>query len=145
MGQTYHAIWVHLIWSTKYRQPLIVQELKFKLYDKFREIAKVKDYHLDFVNGVEDHVHLLMGIKPKFAIAEVVKNLKGISYDWVHDNALSDEHFHWQDGYAALSVSPDRVPTVRGYIKKQEAHHRKVSFEGEWDLFKKHAIHLDEK
>jgi putative transposase len=140
MGQTYHALWVHLVWGTKHRNPLIVPELKYKLYDTLRGIAREKDYYLDFINGVEDHVHLLMGLKPKFAISDVVKDLKGLSHTWVRNNYVSDEYFHWQDGYAAISVSPDRVPVVRGYIKKQEAHHRKHSFEAEWELFKEQAI-----
>ena len=139
-GQTYHALWVHLVWSTKNRQPLIVPGLKYKLYDILREIAREKGYYLDFINGVEDHVHLLMGIKPRYAISDVVKDLKGISHTWVRNNHLSDEYFHWQDGYAAISVSPDRVQTVRGYIKKQERHHRKHTFEDEWEQFREQAI-----
>ena len=139
MGQTYHALWVHLVWSTKYRQSLIVPSLKFKLYDKFREIAKAKEYHLDFVNGMEDHVHLLVGVKPKHAISDMGKNLKGLTYTWVNDEKLSEEHFHWQDGFAAISVSPNRVPTVRGYIKNQENHHRKTPYDQEWQTIKKRA------
>jgi putative transposase len=140
MGQTYHALWVHLVWGTKHRLPLIVPTLRYKLYDQLRVIAKEKGYYLDFINGVEDHVHLLMGLHPKFALANVVKDLKGISSTWVRDNHLSEEYFHWQDGYAAISVSPDRVPVVRGYIKKQEEHHRKETWEAEWDEFKVQAI-----
>jgi len=140
MGQTYHAIWIHLIWGTKYRLPLIVPKIKFKLYDKLRDIARDKGYYLDFVNGVEDHVHLLVGLHPKFAIADVVKNLKGISHHWIRKNNLSEEYFHWQDGYAAISVSPDRVSVVRGYIRRQEQHHKKISFDEEWKLFEKQAI-----
>ena len=140
MGQTYHALWVHLIWGTKYRQPLIIPSLKYKLYDKMREIAKEKGYCLDFINGVEDHVHLLMGLKPSQSIPVIVKNLKGITHDWIRDEQLSETYFHWQDGYAAISVSPDRVPRVRGYIKKQAKHHKKASFEEEWALLKERAI-----
>lgn len=136
MGKTYHALWVHLVWSTKYRQPLIVPALKYPLYQKMREIAKAKGFHLDFVNGVEDHVHLLIGLKPSHSIPTIVKNLKGITHDWIRDEGLSETYFHWQDGYAAISVSPDRVPTVRGYIRKQEQHHKKQSFDLEWSYFK---------
>ncbi len=102
MGQSYHALWVHLIWGTKYRQPLILPEWKFKLYDQLRDISKEKGYYLDFINGVEDHVHLLMGLKPTHTVANMAKNLKGISQTWVRKNDLSDEYFHWQDGYRHL-------------------------------------------
>jgi REP element-mobilizing transposase RayT len=139
MGKTYHTLWVHLVWGTKYRQPLIVPSFKYKLYDKMREIAKAKDFYLDFINGVEDHVHLLVGLKPSDSIPDIVKNIKGITHDWIRDESLSETYFHWQDGYAVISVSPDRAPTVRGYIKKQEQHHRKETFEKEWEFFKKQA------
>jgi putative transposase len=140
MGQTYHALWVHLVWGTKHRLPLIVPTLRYKLYDQLRVIAKEKGYYLDFINGVEDHVHLLMGLQPKFALANIVKDLKGLSATWVRENHLSEEYFHWQDGYAAISVSPDRVPVIRGYIRKQEEHHRKKTWEAEWDEFKVQTI-----
>ncbi|MFZ4634300.1 MAG: IS200/IS605 family transposase, partial [Saprospiraceae bacterium] len=135
MGQSYHALWVHLVWATKHRAPLIVPKLKIKLYDIMRDIAREKGYHLNFINGVEDHVHLLMCLHPTVTVAEVVKNLKGISHTRVRNEALSDEYFHWQDGYAAFSVSPDRVPVIRGYIRKQERHHQRNSFDAEWTAF----------
>ncbi len=104
-----------------------------------REIAKEQDFHLDFINGIEDHVHLLVGLKSTDSIPNIVKNLKGITHIWVRDNELSETYFHWQDGYAAISVSPDRVPTVRGYIRKQEEHHKKETVETEWETFKSQA------
>jgi len=139
MGKTYHSLWVHLVWGTKYRQPLIVPSLKIPLYDKMREIAWDKNFYLDFINGVEDHVHLLIGLKPTDSIPIIVKDLKGITHTWIREENLTDTNFHWQDGYAAISVSPNRVPSVRGYIKKQEQHHRKEPFNYEWDFFKKQA------
>ncbi len=140
MGQTYHAIWVHLVWGTKYRASLIVPQLKYKLYDCLRDIAKEKGYYLDFVNGVEDHIHLLMGMKPVHNVAQIVKDLKGISHTWVRENMTLEQYFHWQDGYAAISVSPDRVPTTRRYIEKQEQHHAQQTWEQEWGIFKEQAI-----
>ncbi len=140
MGQSYHALWVHFIWGTKYRQPLILPEWKFKLYDQFRNISNDKGYYLDYINGVEDHVHLLMGLKSTHTVATMAKDLKGISQTWVRINDLSHEYFQWQDGYAAISVSPKQVPSVRRYIKNQEQHHKKNTFEEEWNEFKKHAV-----
>ncbi len=113
---------------------------KYRLYDKMREIAREKDFHLNFVNGVEDHVHLLVGLKPIDSIPTIVKDLKGITHTWVRNQQLTDQYFHWQDGYAAISVSPDRAPVVRGYIKKQEQHHQKKSSEEEWNYFVEQAL-----
>ena len=142
MGQSYHALWVHLIWSTRYRRPQITPEVKYKLYDIIRQIAKEKDYYLDFINGVEDHVHLLMCLKPKFAVADVVKNLKGLSHARARDAGLMDPILHYQDGYAAFSVSPRSVPFVRNYIRNQEKHHQKLTFETEWHSLHKQALIL---
>ena len=66
MGKTYYALWVHLVWATKYLQSLIVPSLKLPLYEKMREIAGAQDFYLDFINGVEDHVHLLVGLEPAY-------------------------------------------------------------------------------
>ena len=124
--QTYSALWVHLVWSTKNRQPMISQKLKYKLYDQIREICLDKTYHLDFINGIEDHIHLLISLSPKFSVSNVVKDIKGISQKWVVENGLAEEYFAWQDGYAVVSVSPSNVQKVRNYIKNQEKHHKKM-------------------
>ncbi len=87
-------------------------------------------------------MHLLVALHPSCSIAEVVKNLKGISHIWVRDNQLSDQYFHWQDGYAAISVSPGRVSIVRNYIRNQERRHSRQSFKKEWAELRKHAIEI---
>ncbi len=132
MGQTYHSLWIHFVWSTKKRQPLISKDWKWKLYKKFKEISDDHKYHLDHVNGIEDHVHLLTELNPKFSPSEVVKDLKGISWRWIIDSHLAaDDYFEWQDGFAAFSVSPSNLQQVRKYIQNQEAHHRQQSFADE--------------
>jgi putative transposase len=140
--QTYAALWVHLVWATKYRQPLITKKLKYSLYDEIRKICREKGYYLDFINGVEDHVHLLISLAPKFSVSEVVKNIKGCSQKWVIQSQLIDEYFEWQDGYAVISVSPSNLPKVRNYIKNQEIKHQneKLSLEEEIENFKKMII-----
>ncbi len=141
MGQTYHALWVHLVWGTKYRQPLIIPRLKPLLYDCLRDIAIEKGYYLDFINGVDDHVHLLMGLKPTQNVSQIVQDLKGVSHFWVRDNIdFLETYFHWQDGYAAFSVSRDRVNSTRRYIERQEIHHRKHTWEQEWDNFEEQRL-----
>ena len=131
MPQNFHALWVHLVWSTKNRAPLITKEIKWPLYKKIKEICKEKGDYLDHINGVEDHLHLLMEIKPKFPISDVVKNIKGLSWEWMRAQHLSKNYFSWQDGFAAISVSPSQLNKVRQYIRNQEAHHKKISFESE--------------
>lgn len=131
MSQNYFSIWIHLVWSTKNRQPLIHLKLKKPLYDKMREIADQKEYKLDFINGIEDHVHLLVSIQPKQSVSDIVKDLKGITNAWINQNNLTTEYFEWQDGFSAFSVSPTQLSKVRDYIKFQEKHHTDISFDDE--------------
>ncbi|GAB4337774.1 MAG: IS200/IS605 family transposase [Calditrichia bacterium] len=131
----YVKIWTHLIWATKNREPLITQELKYKLYDHIRENAKNKDIYLDHINGVEDHVHTLISMKGEQSISKIAFFLKGESSHWVNENKLTRKKFEWQDEFIAVSVSESQVPKVREYIRNQEEHHRKKSFQEEYELF----------
>ena len=143
MGQTYHSVWVHLVWATKHRTPLITPGLKHERYSILRGIAEAKGYHLNFINGVEDHIHLLMRIPPQFAISTLVRELKGVSHMIIRKRNLSGAYFHWQDGYAAFSVSPKDLDAVRDYIRFQERHHANISFETEWERYEKMGAIVD--
>jgi putative transposase len=143
MPQTYSSLWIHLIWATKQRQPDLLPEFRFKLYDKMRLVAKEQDIYLDFVNGTADHIHVLVSLKTAQAVSAVVQHLKGQSSHWVNEQRFLTYAFDWQDGYAAISVSPSNVNRVRNYIKNQEAHHAKLSFQDELvELRKKSHIIL---
>lgn len=131
----YIKIWIHLIWATKNRQPLITEQIKLKLFDHIRENAKNKEIYLDFINGTSDHVHALISLKSNQTIADVSKLIKGESSHWVNKNNLTKLKFEWQDEYIAISVSESMVNRVREYIKNQEEHHRKRSFAEEYQEF----------
>ena len=133
--QNYLALWYHLVWSTKNRDLLIDKAWKWELYARMKTFCKEKEYHLDFVNGVEDHVHLLISPKPKFSLSDIVRDIKRDSYYWVTDNKKCEEVFSWQDGYGALTVSPSQVKKVRNYIRKQEEHHKIHTYESEIKRF----------
>ncbi len=138
--QTYFSLWVHLVWATKNREPLITAELKWPLYKQIKQISNQGGYHLDFVNGVEDHIHLLYSLKSTQTVSALVKHVKGNSWVWVREQHLSNNYFSWQDGYGALSVSPYEVPKIRNYIRNQEAHHAKQSFEEELNQWEEMVI-----
>jgi putative transposase len=137
MAQSYLAIWYHLVWSTKHREPFIDKKWKWQLYDHIREYCKTKGYHLDFINGTEDHVHLLVSPKPVFAISDVVRDIKRDSYYWIKEQKLCQNHFSWQDSYGAFTVSNSMVGQVRNYIRNQEEHHQKQTFEQEIEFFER--------
>jgi putative transposase len=128
-------VWVHLIWSTKNRNKIITSDLKYKLYDHIKDNARKKEIYIDFINGVEDHIHLLISIKAEQSLSKLTQLIKGESSFWVNQNKLLDEKFEWQDEYIAVSVSESMIPKVREYIKNQEEHHRKKSFAEEVELF----------
>ena len=140
--QTYTAVWIHVVWATKYRDALITKELKYKLYDYIRNVCKEKQYHLDFINGVENHVHFLFNLNPVHSISEMVKTIKGKSWSWSKEQKITDKYLTWQDGYSAFSVSPQNVQKVRNYIKNQEEHHKKDNFEEEINFLQKNSLIL---
>ena len=133
----YIKIWVHLVWSTKNRQPLLDDDIRKPVFDHMRENAIEKDIYIDFINGYYEHVHCLISLGSGQNIDKILMLLKGESSYWINKNKLVREKFEWQDEYFAVSVSESAVNQVREYIKNQEGHHRKKSFQQEYNEFKR--------
>jgi putative transposase len=110
-------VWAHYMWSTKNRRPFITADLKYTLYDHIRENAQNKEIHLDFINGISDHVHLLISLSGEQTIANIAQLIKGESSKWVNESGYLKQKFKWQNEYIAVSVSKSIVPKVRKYIK----------------------------
>ena len=128
-------IWIHLVWSTKNRQPLLTTAIRQKVFAHIRENAVQKNIHIDFINGYTDHMHCLIGLNREQTIANVVQLIKGESAFWINKNNLCAKKFEWQREYFAVSVSESGVNKVREYIKNQEIHHTKKTFQQEYDAF----------
>jgi len=137
MTRSYISIWIHTVWTTKHREPLLEKKWRIVFFQKMRQIAEEKAYKLDFINGVEDHLHCLFSLKATQNIAQIMKNIKGASSYWLNQQGYIKGKFSWQEGYYAASVSPDRVPTIRNYIRNQEEHHRFNSLDNELEYFEK--------
>lgn len=137
MPQSYSSLWVHLIWSTKNREPILTPSLKQEVYKVIKGIAIDHEIYLDCINGVEDHVHLLVRLRTDQSVADVVKTIKGNSWEYFKDDP--DKYITWQDGFAAFSVSPDQLKRVRSYIYNQEKHHQHKSFSEELKEIKQSA------
>jgi putative transposase len=129
MPHSYSSIWIHLIWSTKNREPILNPTLKAEVYRVIHDISKEHDIYLDCINGGEDHVHLLIKLRTDQTVADTVKTIKGNSWDHFKDDP--DNYVTWQDGFAAFSVSPDNLKRVRRYIYNQEKHHQTKSLDDE--------------
>ena len=129
-------VYIHFVWSTKNRiQFLNTKELRIKVWNHIRENAKKKDIYVDFVNGYSDHFHCLVSLGVNQSIEKVMQLIKGESSFWINKEGLTKEKFEWQDEYFAVSVSESVIDKVRDYIKNQEEHHSKKTFQQEYDEF----------
>jgi putative transposase len=140
MAHTYSSNFIHCIFSTKDRRPLIPADRMSGLYSYFAGIAQGEGFSLIAAGGAANHIHLLITLPPKVPLTTALQKLKGSSSRWM------GSEFSWQEGYGAFSVSPSQVPVVKKYIGKQEAHHRKQSFEEEFTTFLRNCgIKYDER
>ncbi|CAN5884596.1 hypothetical protein BH11BAC4_BH11BAC4_00340 [soil metagenome] len=121
-------IWIHLVWATKNREPVLTKDSREKIFKHIRENGRQKNVYVDFVNGYTDHVHCLISLNAEQTIAKVVQLLKGESSFWANKNNLCKRKLVWQGEYFAVSVSESGVNRVREYIKNQEEHHRNKTF-----------------
>jgi REP element-mobilizing transposase RayT len=128
-------IWIHLVWSTKERQPFLTKNIRQEVFKHIKGNAMGKGIHVDFVNGHMDHVHCLISLNTDQTIAKVVQQLKGESSFWINKNNLCKGHFEWQSEYFAVSVSESGINRVRDYIKNQETHHAKKTYQEEHNEF----------
>jgi putative transposase len=119
------------VFSTKNRHPYLTQNIRYKLQNHIIENCKEKSIFLKAVNGYTEHLHCLISIGKEQTIAKIAQLIKGESAHWINKNKLTDEPFIWQDDYFAVSVSESNLEIVSNYIKNQEKHHSKKSFEEE--------------
>ena len=129
-------VYLHCVWSTKNRIPYLDSiELRQKVWNHIRENAIQKGIYIDFINGYSDHCHCLISLGVDQNIQKVIQLIKGESSFWINKNELTKEKFQWQEEYFAVSLSESILDKVREYIKNQEEHHKKKSFQEEYDEF----------
>ncbi len=131
MPKTLSIVWIHVIWSTKNREPLLVKSIRYDLFNYLKSYSEQNGILLDTVNGVEDHVHLLLRLKPIQSISEVMNSLKGASSRWVNLVGEFEGQFKWQNGYGVFSVGEEHIKKVRSYIYDQEMHHKSEDYRSE--------------
>ena len=145
MPATHLSLHYHLIFSTKHRLKMILKEWRSDLHAYLGGIVKgIKGVPLA-IGGIEDHVHLLVGLRATHRLDYVLRDVKADSSSWVH-NVIGKKKFEWQSGYLGLTVSPSQIEAVRNYILNQETHHRRKTFKEEYlELLKLSGIDYDEK
>jgi putative transposase len=130
-------IWVHDVWGTKNRDPILNTACRPLIFDHIRENALTKGFYVAEVNGYVDHIHCLIPLKPDWSIAKHMQMIKGESANWINKKGILQCRLEWADEYFAASVSEDKLGYVRNYIRNQEEHHRKISFTEEYNYFLK--------
>ena len=146
MANTFTSLHYHAVFSTKYREPWIARDQEERLWAYLAGIAR--QHHLKplLIGGMEDHIHILLGLPPTVTVSEALKSIKGGSSGWIKENLPGCLGFGWQDGYAAFAVSKSQVGEVEDYIRKQREHHRFKTFQEEYRAFlDRHEIAYDER
>ena len=128
-------IWVHLVFATKNREPWLKQEIRYDVHKHIIQNCKKKGIFLQAINGYTDHLHCLISLGKDQSISNVSQLIKGESSFWINKNNILSEKFSWQDDYFAVSVSESQVASVVNYIKNQEDHHSKKTFNSEVEEF----------
>ena len=146
MTHSYVNLLYHVVFSTKDREPLIVEALQPRLYEYLGGIVRKHGGAPLAVNGAEDHVHLFARLRQDIALSEVVRDLKASSSGWMHKVFPGLKDFMWQRGYGAFTVSESRACAVRRYVERQKVRHRHQGFKEEFvSVLRAHGVEFDER
>lgn len=146
MANTYHQIYIQVVFAVKYREAIISEEWKSSLLGVIGNLINESGCKTIIINGVEDHIHCLLGLKPTISISELMKIVKAKSSKYINDHQLTKAKFAWQEGYGAFSYSQSHIDSVYKYIENQQEHHKKQNFSEEYISFlNKFNVQYEEK
>ncbi|MCR9016844.1 IS200/IS605 family transposase [Aquiflexum gelatinilyticum] len=146
MPGTFSQIYIQYVFAVKGRENLLLNPWREEVFKYMAGIIKGKNQKPIIVNGVTDHVHVFVGLKPAMSISDLIKDVKNNSSNFINENKFVKGRFEWQEGYGAFSYSHSQLDNVYQYILNQEEHHRKTSFKQEYISFlKKFEIQYEEK
>ena len=127
-------VYIHLVFSTHNRKPFLnSKDLRVKMWKHIKQNSEEKEIFIEMVNGFSDHCHCLISLGSNQTIEKVAQLIKGESSHWINKNDVISEKFSWQDEYLAVSVSESHIDRVRNYIKNQEDHHSRKTWEVEYN------------
>ena len=146
MPGTFSQIYIQVVFAVKGRENLISKEWKEDLHKYIAGIIKGKGQQSIIVNGMPDHIHAFIGLRPAMSISDLVRDIKNNSSNFINDNKFVKGKFSWQEGYGAFSYSHSHIENVYQYILNQEEHHKKKTFKDEYiDFLTKFNVDYDEK
>lgn len=135
MANTYTQLYFHIVFAVRGRENHISSKWKEELYKYISGLIGNKDQKLMIINGMPNHIHLLIGMKPNCNLSDLVRDIKANSSKWINEKRFINGRFMWQSGFGAFTVSQSRVKNVIKYIKDQEIHHAKRTFREEYIEF----------
>jgi putative transposase len=146
MPQSLSAILIHLVFSTKNREPFITPAIETELHPYLAKIFRELKSPSLTINGASDHVHILFSLGRVIKVADLVEEVKTESSKWIKTKGREFRNFHWQRGYGALSIGQSNVVALKRYISNQKQHHRGITFQDEYRKFlKSYRIEYDER
>ncbi|RUA33545.1 MAG: IS200/IS605 family transposase [Bacteroidetes bacterium] len=146
MGQSLVQNYLHIIFSTKHRKPLIRSAIEPELHAYLASIFNRLECQAIKVGGYTDHIHILCKLSKKITLIKLMEEVKSHSSKWIKTKGKKYEFFYWQDGYGAFSVNPSQVDAVIDYIDRQHEHHKKKTFQDEFRAFlRKYEVDYDER
>ena len=146
MANKYTQLYFHIVFAVEGRDNLITSKFKIDLYKYITGIISKKDQKLMIINGMPNHIHLLIGTKPNCNLSDLVRDIKANSSKWINENKFVLGKFEWQTGFGAFTISQSGINKVIKYIKDQEEHHKIKSFKEEYiDFLKGYKIDFEDK
>lgn len=146
MGQSLVKNYLHLVFSTKHRQPFIDEPIENELHAYLGGICKNLECHPLKIGGYTDHVHILCMLSKKIPLMKLLEEVKSHSSGWIKKKGDNYKNFYWQDGYGAFSVNPSQTDIVANYIANQKEHHKTKTFQQEYRAFLgKYKVDYDER
>ncbi len=146
MANTYTQIHIQFVFAVRFREAVIHSSWKDELYRYMTGIVQNNKHKLIAINGIPDHIHILIGMRPTQSISDLMQDIKGSSSKWINQKGFIKGKFEWQEGYGAFSYGKSQVKDVIAYIENQEQHHSKKTFRDEYmDFLKKFDIEYDEQ
>ena len=146
MAGTFTQIYIQIVFAPQGRENLIGKNWKDELHKYIAGIITNKGQKSIIINGVSDHIHIFIGLKPSMAISDLVRDIKNNSSNFINEKKFVNGKFSWQEGYGAFSYAHSQIEQVYNYILHQEEHHHKKTFKEEYlDFLQKYEIEYDEK
>lgn len=146
MAGTFSQLYLHYVFAVKGRENLLQMPWREDVFKYMAGIVKGKNQKPIIINGVADHVHVFVGIRPPVNISDLVRDIKNNSSKFINEQKFIHRKFSWQEGYGVFSCGHSQIDRVYAYIANQQEHHRKQTFKQEYiDFLKKNEIDFDEK